>query len=99
MFFRSLLHLSKIAQSYRCFHEKKLILLNLTLVVAVPSSTCNKGKQIRRRLWDYGLKEVEKRRKEREREKKSINQTRDLKMQLLLQIFLFRNSFMELEGR
>lgn len=96
MFFRSLLHLSKIAQSYRCFHEKKLILLNLTLVVAVPSSTCNKGKQIRRRLWDYGLK---KRRKEREREKKSINQTRDLKMQLLLQIFLFRNSFMELEGR
>lgn len=70
MFFRSLLHLSKIAQSYRCFHEKKLILLNLTLVVAVPSSTCNKGKQIRRRLWDYGLKEVEKRRKEREREKK-----------------------------
>ena len=95
MFFRSLLHLSKIAQSYRCFHEKKLILLNLTLVVAVPSSTCNKGKQIRRRLWDYGLKKEGK----KERERKSINQTRDLKMQLLLQIFLFRNSFMELEGR
>lgn len=73
MFFRSLLHLSKIAQSYRCFHEKKLILLNLTLVVAVPSSTCNKGKQIRRRLWDYGLKGVEKKKeRKREREKALI---------------------------
>ena len=59
---------NKFAQSYRCFHEKKLILLNLTLVVAVPSSTCNKGKQIRRRLWDYGLKGVEKK-KERKRER------------------------------
>lgn len=50
--------------------REKLILLNLTLVV-VPSSTCDKGEQIRKRLWDYGLKG----RGGGGKRKKNINQT------------------------
>lgn len=53
--------------------REKLILLNLTLVVVaavvVLSSTCNKGKQIRRRLWDYELKGGKKKGRKRERKK------------------------------
>lgn len=56
--------------------REKLILLNLTLVVVaavvVPSSICNKGKQIRRRLWDYELKGGKKKGRKKGKGKKAL---------------------------